>query len=159
MYYRGIWFYGLSGSGKTFASKFLKKKISKSFLIDGDDVRRTLSKDLDYSIKARKIQIKRVFAIAELCLINKYFPIISTVFINKSLIEKCNKEKILAINVIRADFEIIKLKHKTYKNKKDVVGVDILLKNYKTKNIYNPGDKKFCKNLISLKKLIKKKDT
>ena len=93
MTYKGLWFYGLSGSGKTFASKYLKKKIKKSFLIDGDDVRRTLSKDLDYSLASRKIQINRLFSIAELCLINSFFPIVSSVFMNQNIVHKCRKKK------------------------------------------------------------------
>jgi hypothetical protein len=159
MIYKGLWFYGLSGSGKTFASKYLIKKIKKSFLIDGDDVRKTLSKDLDYSLDSRKIQISRLFSIAELCLINKFFPIVSSVYMNKNLINKCGKQKILLINVQRANFETIKLNHKTYKNKKNVVGVDIHIKNYKTRYIFNPGNKEFCKNLELLKKLVTKRDT
>ena len=69
------------------------------------------------------------------------------------------KKKILLINVQRANFETVKLNHRTYKNKKNVVGVDIHIKNYKTRDIFNPGNKKFCKNLISLKKLVIKRDT
>ena len=159
MTYRGIWFYGFSGSGKTFASIYLKKKIKKCFLIDGDEVRKTLSKDLDYSLPSRKVQIGRLFSIAQLCLKNNFFPIISSVYINQTLINKCIKQKILVVKVIRADFEKIKLNHKTYKNKMNVVGIDINLKNYKTRTIFNLGNKKFCKNLTLLKKLATKKDT
>ena len=159
MTYRGLWFYGLSGSGKTFASKYLKTKIKKSFLIDGDDVRKTLSTDLDYTLRSRKIQIGRLFSLAELCLINKFFPIVSSVYMDKKIIDKCRKKNILLINIQRENFESILRNHKTYKNKKNVVGVDIQIKNYKTKKISNPGNKKFCKNLISLKKLATKKDT
>ena len=159
MIYNGIWFYGLSGSGKTFASEYLNRKISKCFLIDGDDVRKTLSKDLDYSIESRKIQIRRLFSLTEICLLNKYIPVVSSVFIDRYIVNKCIKKKILVIKVNRANFETIKLKHKTYKNKRNVVGIDIFVKNYKTKEIYNPGSKEFCKILTSLIKLIKKKDT
>ena len=55
---KGIWFYGLSGSGKTFASKIILKDISKSIEIDGDQVRKYISFDLGYNIKDRKIQIR-----------------------------------------------------------------------------------------------------
>ncbi len=158
MNYKGIWFYGLSGSGKTYASKYLRTKIKSSFLIDGDDVRKTLSIDLDYSLKSRKIQIGRLFSIAELCLINKFFPIVSSVYINENIIEKCKKKKILPINIQRENFGTIIRNHKTYKNKKNVVGIDIHIKNYKTKKISNPGNKKFCKNLTLLKKLAIKRD-
>ena len=43
---KGIWFYGLSGSGKTHISKNLKKKIKNSVIVDGDNVRKLISKDL-----------------------------------------------------------------------------------------------------------------
>ena len=33
--YKGVWFYGISGSGKTQASKYLKKKIKNSIILDG----------------------------------------------------------------------------------------------------------------------------
>ena len=36
--FKGVWFYGISGSGKTQASKFFKKKISNSLILDGDQV-------------------------------------------------------------------------------------------------------------------------
>ena len=32
----GYWFYGHSGVGKTFADKYLRKKIIKSLIVDGD---------------------------------------------------------------------------------------------------------------------------
>ena len=158
MTYRGLWFYGLSGSGKTYASKYLKTKIKKSFLIDGDDVRKTLSIDLDYSLKSRRIQIGRLFSIAELCLINKFFPIVSSVYMDQNIIDKCRRKNILLINIQRENFETILRNHKTYKNKKNVVGVDIHIKKYKTKKISNPGNIKFCKSLILLKKLVTKRD-
>ena len=63
---KGLWFYGLSGSGKTLASKFLKKKIRNSLLVDGDKVRKYISKDLSYKLKYRKIQIDRVLGITKL---------------------------------------------------------------------------------------------
>ena len=156
--YYGIWFYGLSGSGKTFASKYIEKKISKSFVIDGDVVRKTLSTDLGYSLKSRMIQIRRVFSISEICILNKFFPIISTVFMDKHIVQRCKRKKILVIKINRNNFEKIINSHKTYKNKKNVVGKDINFKKFKTDNIINSGDKNFCKNLNLITKFLKKKD-
>ena len=62
---------------QTFASSFLKKKKKNSFIIDGDRVRETLSKDLNYDLKNRIIQINRLYNVAILVLDNGYFPIIS----------------------------------------------------------------------------------
>ena len=59
--YNGIWLFGLSGSGKTFASKFISHKINNSFIIDGDEVREHISFDLDYDLDSRLIQLKRIF--------------------------------------------------------------------------------------------------
>ena len=40
---KGLWLFGISGSGKSFTSKFLKKKIKNSILLDGDQVRKYIS--------------------------------------------------------------------------------------------------------------------
>ena len=38
---KGIWFYGLSNSGKSFSSRYVKKKIKqKTVIVDGDEVRK-----------------------------------------------------------------------------------------------------------------------
>ena len=63
---KGIWFYGLSGSGKTYISKILHKKIKNSVVIDGDKVRKLISTDLNYSKSDRIIQLKRVFGISKI---------------------------------------------------------------------------------------------
>ena len=55
--YKGIWFYGLSGSGKSYISKILHSKMSDSVLVEGDTVRKCISTDLGYSKKDREIQI------------------------------------------------------------------------------------------------------
>ena len=92
---RGIWFYGLSGSGKTYASKILVKKKKNSILIDGDDVRKFLSQDLGYSSNDRKIQIRRIFGMAKIVLKSNLFPIISTVYMNKFIAKNLKKNQIL----------------------------------------------------------------
>ena len=74
---KGFWFYGLSGCGKTFASKYLNTKIKNSVLIDGDDIRKHISFDLGYSTKDREIQITRVLGLAKVIQKSKFVPIIS----------------------------------------------------------------------------------
>ena len=54
---KGLWFFGMSGSGKTYLSKILKNKIKNSVLVDGDVVRKYVSFDLGYSLKDREHQI------------------------------------------------------------------------------------------------------
>ena len=57
---KGIRFFGYSGCGKTFASKFLKKRIKNSILVNGDEVRKYISFDIGYSLDDRQIQIQRI---------------------------------------------------------------------------------------------------
>jgi adenylylsulfate kinase-like enzyme len=156
MNYKGIWFYGFSGSGKSYISDLFKKDCKNPFIIDGDVVRATLSTDLDYSIKSRKIQIERIFNIAKISIFNNYFPIISTVYMNKSMLNKCNKNLIAVIKVERANFNLIKSTHKTYKNKKNVVGRDIKLNNINSHVLKNSGDNKVLTEIKFLRKLLKK---
>ena len=148
---KGIWFYGMSGSGKTFASKIIAKKKKNSILIDGDDVRKFLSQDLGYSINERKIQIRRVFGITKIALKSNLFPVVSTVYMDKHVANNLKKKNIYLIKIIRNLKKIIK-QHKTYKNKKNVVGKDIQLDQIKSKQIFNTGGISFCRNI---KKLIK----
>ena len=83
--YKGLWFFGLSGSGKTYISKKIAKKIENSFLIDGDVVRSLLSFDLGYSLKDRIKQNKRVLGLAQIAILNNKFPIISSVYLDPSI--------------------------------------------------------------------------
>ncbi len=146
---KGIWFYGLSGSGKTYASKIFAKKKKNSILIDGDDVRKLLSQDLGYSSHDRKIQIKRIFGITKIVLKSNLFPVISTVYMNKHIAKNLKKNKVHLVKINR-DLKKIMKKHKTYKNKKNVVGRDIQLESIKSTQIFNSGEKSFCKNIMKL---------
>lgn len=144
---KGIWFFGLSGSGKTYASKYLKKKIKKSIIIDGDQVRKFVSFDLSYTKKDRLIQIRRVLGLAIILTKQGYFPIISTVFFNNKVFKICREYRIMPFKILRSDIKNIINSHPTYKNKKNVVGKDILYEKIKTKKIINNGGKNFCKAL------------
>lgn len=57
-----IWFTGLSGSGKSTLSKKLSFIINKKYIkiLDGDEIRKTLSSDLGFSRKDRSENIKRI---------------------------------------------------------------------------------------------------
>ena len=123
--YKGIWFYGTAGTGKTLASKFLKKKIKNSILLDGDQVRKYVSFDLGYSIKDREVQIKRVFGISKLIIQSEKIPIISTVYMNTNIKKKIKNENIFLVKIVR-NFEKIKNRKHIYNKKmKNVIGVDI----------------------------------
>lgn len=65
-----IWFTGLSGSGKSTLANALEQRLYKegyhTFLLDGDNVRRGLNKDLDFSKASRQENIRRVAEVAKL---------------------------------------------------------------------------------------------
>ncbi|HFK1529154.1 adenylyl-sulfate kinase [Bacillus thuringiensis] len=65
-----IWFTGLSASGKsTIASKLeymLYQKKIRTYIIDGDNVRHGLNKDLGFSEKDRKENIRRIGEVCKL---------------------------------------------------------------------------------------------
>lgn len=65
-----IWFTGLSGAGKTTVAATLKAMLDsegvQACILDGDDLRTGLNADLDYSIEARKENVRRVGEVAAL---------------------------------------------------------------------------------------------
>ena len=128
---KGIWFIGLAGVGKTFASNFIKKKIKNSIIIDGDTVRKLVSYDLGYNLKDRKIQITRMLGIGEICIKSKKFPIISTVYMNNKVYKKAKR---LGIDVIQIERNMKDLKERKLYEEKNVVSKDINYPNMKLKN-------------------------
>ena len=67
-----IWFTGLPGSGKSTIANQLEKTLFevgiRSFVIDGDMVRQTLSSDLGFSIEDRTENVRRVAQLSNLML-------------------------------------------------------------------------------------------
>ena len=149
--YNGIWFFGLSGSGKTLASNFLKTKIKKFIILDGDKIRKHISFDLSYTLKDREIQLRRVYGMALLSIDSEVFPIVSTVYMSNQIILKLKRKNILPIQMTR-DFQKIKNRKKIYNiNNKNVVGRDIKMKKFAGLNLINNSD-----NIENLKKKILK---
>ena len=105
---KGIWFYGLSGSGKSFASSVCKEFIPNAFVVDGDDVRKYVSTDLSYSEIDRKVQTNRILGISKIVIQNKMFPIISTVTMQSDLLVECNKLQIEVVLLSRPMDQIYK---------------------------------------------------
>jgi bifunctional enzyme CysN/CysC len=67
-----IWFTGLSGSGKSTIANELEKKLHamghRTYVLDGDNVRHGLNKDLGFSQEDRVENIRRVAEVAKLML-------------------------------------------------------------------------------------------
>ena len=65
-----LWFTGLSGSGKSTIANILDKKLYnsgvRSYILDGDNLRLGLNKDLGFNEKDRIENIRRVSEVAEL---------------------------------------------------------------------------------------------
>lgn len=65
-----LWFTGLSGSGKSTIANAVEKKLLElgkhSYLLDGDNVRHGLNKDLGFSDKDRAENIRRIGEVAKL---------------------------------------------------------------------------------------------
>ncbi|NCC50019.1 MAG: adenylyl-sulfate kinase [Spartobacteria bacterium] len=82
-----IWFTGLSGSGKSTIARCLEKwlieKKCMACLLDGDNIRHGLNRDLGFSIEARRENIRRIAEVARLfadcgviCLVALISPLI-----------------------------------------------------------------------------------
>jgi len=67
-----LWFTGLSGSGKSTLAHALEEKLfqkgSRTFVLDGDNVRHGLNSDLDFSESGRAENIRRISEVSKLML-------------------------------------------------------------------------------------------
>lgn len=138
---KGIWLFGYSGSGKTFASKIIAKKIKNKIILDGDEIRRYISRDLRYIKKDRIIQTNRILGFATIAIKQNFFPIISTSYLSKKVADLAKKKGIRV-------FEITRDKSSLFKkviNKKNVVGKDIFFEKFLREKIDN--DKNFKSKL------------
>jgi adenylylsulfate kinase len=65
-----IWFTGLSGSGKSTLANGLEQKLHENniltYILDGDNIRHGLNKDLDFTENSRKENIRRIGEVARL---------------------------------------------------------------------------------------------
>ena len=141
---KGVWFYGLSGSGKTHASKIFKNKIKLPFIIDGDEVRANVSSDLGFTTEDRQIQLSRVFGISKLCINNGYFPIISTVTMSEEMLQYCTKHLIIVAEIQRPRKQLLRCRQ-LYNDSLNVVGIDITQPELNTLKIKNDGTSNFEK--------------
>ncbi|MBR4219957.1 MAG: sulfate adenylyltransferase subunit CysN [Victivallales bacterium] len=79
-----IWLTGLSGSGKSTLAKALEKRLVQegvlAFLLDGDNIRHGLNRDLGFSNEDRKENIRRIAEVASL--MNDAGVVVITAFIS-----------------------------------------------------------------------------
>ena len=65
-----IWFTGLSGSGKSTIANALEKRLyeqaKRTYILDGDNIRHGLSKDLGFTDSDRVENIRRISEVAKL---------------------------------------------------------------------------------------------
>ena len=118
--------------------------IERSFLIDGDDVRKLVSFDLGYSETDREIQIKRVLGLAEIAIKNEQVPVVSTVTMSKEIYQRCNQLSFKIAHIIRPTDQLREVRD-IYEAEQNVVGVDIQQINLDIQKIHNNGDENFEK--------------
>ncbi len=86
-----FWLCGLSGSGKStlalLLEKYLFEKNIQNLVIDGDDVRSGLCRDLGFSIDDRKENVRRVSEIGKLMTRNGFVVIVSLISPTKEIRE------------------------------------------------------------------------
>ena len=93
----GIWFYGLSGSGKTYAANIVKSVIRNSYLIDGDDVCSIYKYRFKFTAYDRTKQIEEF--LAGTTHHKKWtISVASSVFMDQKTFDKCDH---LNVQVVR----------------------------------------------------------
>ena len=76
-----LWLFGLPCSGKTTLAEKLMDNFSRDRVIhlDGDEIRKTISKDLDFSYESREINIRRVIELCNFLNYKKYSTVVSVI--------------------------------------------------------------------------------
>ena len=92
-----IWFTGLSGSGKSTIANALEKELhaqgKHTYILDGDNIRQGLNKDLDFTDAGRVENIRRVAEVAKLMM--DAGLIVMTAFISPFHAERAMARKLI----------------------------------------------------------------
>ena len=92
-----IWLTGLSGSGKSTIAKELERQLTEQgklcYILDGDNVRHGLNRDLGFSMEDRKENIRRIAEVA--ALMNEAGVIVITSFISPYLSDRSDAREVI----------------------------------------------------------------
>lgn len=108
-----FWLTGLSGSGKSTLANGLHTQLNKkelhSYVLDGDNMRLGLNKDLDFSIEGRTENIRRIAEVAKLFV--DAGLVVITAFISPFISERQKAREIIGMDdffeiYIDADLEL-----------------------------------------------------
>ena len=97
-----LWFTGLSGSGKSTLANSLDEKLNSkkynTYILDGDNVRMGLNKDLGFSPEDRKENIRRISEVAKLFADSG--KVVMTAFISPYLVDRYEARKLIGDDFI-----------------------------------------------------------
>ncbi|MBN2163216.1 MAG: sulfate adenylyltransferase subunit CysN [Pontiellaceae bacterium] len=92
-----VWLTGLSGSGKSTIAKELEKSLMEKghlcYILDGDNVRHGLNRDLGFSMDDRKENIRRISEVASL--MNDAGVIVITSFISPYISDRASAREVI----------------------------------------------------------------
>lgn len=98
-----LWFTGLSGSGKSTIAKNLELELTRQgklcYILDGDNIRHGLNKDLGFSATDRKENIRRIAEVAKL--MNDAGIIVLTAFISPYEADRADAKAIIGEDSFR----------------------------------------------------------
>ena len=131
--------------------------------LDGDSFRKLFKNDLGFSLKDRNINAERICNFVKFLQSQKINVIVSANLTSKKyqILSKKIYHNYLSIYIESRLSNLRKRdKKKIYRNKKNVVGLNIKFDKPKNSDLYIINDgtkKKFLKNIKSIEKLIKRK--
>jgi len=130
-----LWLFGLPCSGKTTLAEKLMDNFSRDSVIhlDGDEIRKTISNDLDFSYRSREINIRRVIELCKFLNYKNYSTVISVITPLNKYREIIYKELQSKIHLIYIDATIEECR------RRDVKGMYELANNSKIKDFTGIG--------------------